>query len=440
MQFRARLIVGHAALLFMSLVIGTVAVVAMRTTSSRLEAVARDLETDMISIYLLRLQAEQLVSTSRGYLLTGDVEKMQRFDAAAARIETTLAEMGKHQDLGPDVTRIRVAVRTYNQAVKNAAQQRIATGDPRMVVSFMESTLGPAHERFEHEIGRLLDREEDKFERASQGARRFAQRAEGIVAVAIGAAVLLSLSLAWIFIRRLNAQYAREREATEIARRAVAARDELLAVVSHDLRTPLQAVTMGANMLDEVATSAAMRRPLAVISAAVERMQHLIDELIDVARLEQHGLELRRERCSGGDLIESAASLFHARAAKAQIEVTCCADAPTSLVVDRERILQVLTNLVSNALRYTPSGGKIAMSVEAANEAVKFAVSDTGPGIPEDQVPHLFDRYWQGGVKKRGSLGLGLYICKQIVDAHGGQLGVATELGRGSTFWFMLPG
>ncbi|HEX2687400.1 MAG TPA: HAMP domain-containing sensor histidine kinase [Kofleriaceae bacterium] len=424
----------------MSLVIGTVAVVAMRTTSSRLEAVARDLETDMISIYLLRLQAEQLVSTSRGYLLTGDVEKMQRFDAAAARIETTLAEMGKHQDLGPDVTRIRVAVRTYNQAVKNAAQQRIATGDPRMVVSFMESTLGPAHERFEHEIGRLLDREEDKFERASQGARRFAQRAEGIVAVAIGAAVLLSLSLAWIFIRRLNAQYAREREATEIARRAVAARDELLAVVSHDLRTPLQAVTMGANMLDEVATSAAMRRPLAVISAAVERMQHLIDELIDVARLEQHGLELRRERCSGGDLIESAASLFHARAAKAQIEVTCCADAPTSLVVDRERILQVLTNLVSNALRYTPSGGKIAMSVEAANEAVKFAVSDTGPGIPEDQVPHLFDRYWQGGVKKRGSLGLGLYICKQIVDAHGGQLGVATELGRGSTFWFMLPG
>jgi signal transduction histidine kinase len=439
-QFRARLIVGHAALLFMSLVIGTVAVVAMRTTSSRLEAVARDLETDMISIYLLRLQAEQLVSTSRGYLLTGDVEKMQRFDAAAARIETTLAEMGKHQDLGPDVTRIRVAVRTYNQAVKNAAQQRIATGDPRMVVSFMESTLGPAHERFEHEIGRLLDREEDKFERASQGARRFAQRAEGIVAVAIGAAVLLSLSLAWIFIRRLNAQYAREREATEIARRAVAARDELLAVVSHDLRTPLQAVTMGANMLDEVATSAAMRRPLAVISAAVERMQHLIDELIDVARLEQHGLELRRERCSGGDLIESAASLFHARAAKAQIEVTCCADAPTSLVVDRERILQVLTNLVSNALRYTPSGGKIAMSVEAANEAVKFAVSDTGPGIPEDQVPHLFDRYWQGGVKKRGSLGLGLYICKQIVDAHGGQLGVATELGRGSTFWFMLPG
>jgi signal transduction histidine kinase len=169
-------------------------------------------------------------------------------------------------------------------------------------------------------------------------------------------------------------------------------------------------------------------------------MQHLIDELIDVARLEQHGLELRRERCSGGDLIESAASLFHARAAKAQIEVTCCADAPTSLVVDRERILQVLTNLVSNALRYTPSGGKIAMSVEAANEAVKFAVSDTGPGIPEDQVPHLFDRYWQGGVKKRGSLGLGLYICKQIVDAHGGQLGVATELGRGSTFWFMLPG
>jgi signal transduction histidine kinase len=347
--------------------------------------------------------------------------------------------MGKHEDLGADVARISSAVRTYNQAVKNAAQQRIAMGDPRRVVAFMESTLGPAHERFEHEIGRLLHREEDTFERASQSARRFAQRAEGIVAGAIGAAVLLSLSLAWIFIRRLNAQYAREREATEIARRAVAARDELLAVVSHDLRTPLQAVTMGANMLDEVAISAAMRRPLAVISAAVERMQHLIDELIDVARLEQHGLELRRERCSGGDLIESAASLFHARAANAQIEVTCCADAPTSLVVDRERILQVLTNLVSNALRYTPSGGKIAMSVESANEAVKFAVSDTGPGIPEDQVPHLFDRYWQGGVKKRGSLGLGLYICKQIVDAHGGQLGVATELGRGSTFWFMLP-
>jgi signal transduction histidine kinase len=99
----------------------------------------------------------------------------------------------------------------------------------------------------------------------------------------------------------------------------------------------------------------------------------------------------------------------------------------------------VLSNLIGNALKFTPRGGRIAVTGKRDGPRVRFEVSDTGPGIAEDQIPRLFERYWQGRSSPRGSLGLGLYICKQLVAAHGGDIGVRSRLGEGSTFWFTLP-
>ena len=102
-------------------------------------------------------------------------------------------------------------------------------------------------------------------------------------------------------------------------------------------------------------------------------------------------------------------------------------------------MVQVLSNLIANALKFTPRGGRIAVTGRRDGPRVRFEVADTGPGIAEDQIARLFERYWKGRSSPRGGLGLGLYICKQLVAAHGGDIGVRSRLGDGSTFWFTLP-
>src|SRR5262249_141078 len=111
----------------------------------------------------------------------------------------------------------------------------------------------------------------------------------------------------------------------------------------------------------------------------------------------------------------------------------------TCVTADRERLLQILSNLVANALKFTPRAGKITLSGRREGPLVRFEVADTGPGIADAQLPLLFERYWQGQASQRGGLGLGLYICKQLVTAHHGEIGVRSTVGSGSTFWFTLP-
>jgi signal transduction histidine kinase len=196
---------------------------------------------------------------------------------------------------------------------------------------------------------------------------------------------------------------------------------------------------MGADLLPALDDNPRTRPHLAAIGNAARLMQHLIDQLLDVARLEHGTLGLALERCEVGAVLGAVHSLFQARAAEAGIELTA-PDAPGAVVTaDRERVVQVLSNLIGNALRFTPRGGRIALTAEPDGPRVRFEVSDTGPGIAEDQIPRLFERYWQGRSPQRGSLGLGLYICKQLVAAHGGDIGVRSRLGDGSTFWFTLP-
>ncbi len=433
MRFKTRLVVGHATLVVVTLAIGVTALVAMRTSTTPLETVARHLTTDVIAVHRLHFEAEQMVATSRGYLLSGDPDKQRRFEAEAARVEAMLGEVG------PRAEHVERAVRDYIRAAHQAAQQRTATDDPQTIVPFFERTLMPARASLQRAISELVAREQEAFELASARARRSAESVQTLVAIASALAIGLGVALAWLSSRKLSAQYAREQEATELARRAVGVRDELLAVVSHDLRTPLQTIAMSAYRLESVEASPDARRPLAAIATAAARMQHLIGQLLDAARLESGRLVLQREPCAAGELLEAAAALFRERAAEGGVELACRA-APGSVAhADRERVLQVLSNLLGNAFRFTPAGGRIEVAAEDADGAMKLSVTDSGPGISQDDLPRLFERHWQGGSKQRGSLGLGLYICKKIVEAHGGCIGVDTELGRGSTFWFTLP-
>jgi len=155
MRFRSQLVVGHTALLFATLLTGSVAVVALHVANTRVETVTRDLSTDMMTVERLRFQSEQLVATSRGYLLTGDGGTLTRFDEAARRLDSSLAQLRRRPDMARDVDQIEAAMRTYVREAREAAGQR-ASANPLAVLPFFEETLQPTRDRFEDAIARFV--------------------------------------------------------------------------------------------------------------------------------------------------------------------------------------------------------------------------------------------------------------------------------------------
>ncbi|HEX6965258.1 MAG TPA: ATP-binding protein [Gemmatimonadaceae bacterium] len=231
-----------------------------------------------------------------------------------------------------------------------------------------------------------------------------------------------------------------------VAQRATTARDEILGIVSHDLRNPLSAILMCASALQESLSSAdeSVSYLVQTVKESGEWMNRLIQDLLDIANIETGHLSLERRAEPVQPVLEQLESLFAAGAADGGINlVVDVAPQTPHIYADRERILQVLANLVANARKFTPAGGEIRIlaNVDGADARfVRFTVCDTGCGIPSEFLPHLFDRFWHArrSAKERGT-GLGLAISKGIVEAHGGTIGVESEVGVGSTFSFRVP-
>jgi len=222
-------------------------------------------------------------------------------------------------------------------------------------------------------------------------------------------------------------------------------RDHIVAVVSHDLRNPLTAINGTAAVLKRMQDlgekSAAVQRQADLIGRAVERMNRLISDLLDAARIEAEGLTISPEETTLDVVMEEIADAFeplaHERSIQLQVDRT---PRECRLFVDRTRLAQVFSNLVGNALKFTPSGGRVSVRVEECNDQEsRFCVRDTGPGIRETDLPHIFNAYWQSEHTKTGGAGLGLAIAKGIVEAHGGRLWVESTPGEGAAFYFVLP-
>jgi PAS domain S-box-containing protein len=233
-----------------------------------------------------------------------------------------------------------------------------------------------------------------------------------------------------------------EQAARTAAETALRTRDEVLAVVSHDLRNPLSVIDMcAASLADRLpAGDEGARSLVRTIESSTEWMNRLIEDLLDVARVEAGRLALERQPHDLVRVISEATVMLEPLIAEKSL--TLREDLPEHLPranVDARRVVQVLENLVSNAVKHTPPGGEIQIHAESVNGEVRIVVRDTGSGIPAEHLPHLFDRFWQARDARRGGAGLGLAIAKGIVEAHGGRIWVESSLGAGSTFGFSLP-
>lgn len=226
------------------------------------------------------------------------------------------------------------------------------------------------------------------------------------------------------------------------AQRAVAAREEVLGVVSHDLRSPLAAISIGSQVLRRIDPADRGRWESAVkaIQSAAGRMERLIEDLLDFVRIQAGRLPVEAQpehiREVIAPVLEQMKDQLEAKHLKLE------ADIPPGLpdvLCDRHRLHQVLSNLLGNAIKFTPEQGGIRVTARDSEQGVEVSVADTGPGIPPEQLSGVFERFWQANAARRSGAGLGLSIAKGIIEAHGGTIRAESRVGLGSTFSFTLP-
>jgi signal transduction histidine kinase len=235
-----------------------------------------------------------------------------------------------------------------------------------------------------------------------------------------------------------------QRRAREAAEAATATRDRVLSVVAHDLRNPLAAIAMDAEMVRCLLSEeehADQYEGVARIERIAHRMHGMIEDLLDVSRLERGTFAVRPAPCEPRDVLAEAEGMLQplARAKGVALVFEGPAELPT-IPADSGRVMQVLSNLVGNALDFTPAGGSVRVSWEPDDSGLTVRVADTGAGIPAEQLPLVFGEFWQGtSARRRSGVGLGLVITKAIVEAHGGRIAVESPAGRGTTVTFTLP-
>jgi len=222
---------------------------------------------------------------------------------------------------------------------------------------------------------------------------------------------------------------------------AVRAREEMLAIVSHDLRAPLGSVQLASSLIRELISDVGeVGLVLDRMDAGISHMQQLIDDLLDLARIDAGTLRIDAVVTPVDQVVELATSLMESSARRKGIDLVVEADGALPFVmVDAKRIVQLLTNLLGNAVTHSPRAGVVTLRVQRTDGEVIFSIRDEGPGVEKDELDRLFGRFWQSERRSKRGLGLGLYIAKAIVDAHGGRIWAESEKAHGACFTFTLP-
>lgn len=226
-------------------------------------------------------------------------------------------------------------------------------------------------------------------------------------------------------------------------RRLETVRRDFVSNLSHEIRTPLASLKALTETLQDGALDdpPAARRFIDQIQVEVDALAQMATELLELSRIESGRLSLDRQLVPACDLLLSASRRMHLQAERAGIDlrVECASDLP-NVNIDLQRLEQVLVNLIHNAVKFTRAGGEIVLLAETGDGLVRFAVRDTGIGIPLDDVPRIFERFYRVDKSRTGSgTGLGLSIAKHIVEAHGGKIWAESVEGQGSTFYFTIP-
>jgi signal transduction histidine kinase len=223
---------------------------------------------------------------------------------------------------------------------------------------------------------------------------------------------------------------------------AIEQREDMISIVSHDLRGPLGSIALLADRIGRLPAGHDDPKEVGIIGERIARtvlhMDRLIRNLVDLSLVQSRTLRIEPAPLAVEPMVAEAVEQLTPLALEKSIELRAAVEPVPAVLGETDLIIRVLWNLISNAIKFTEPGGTVTVGAHLLDSEVYFVVQDTGRGIAEDDVPYVFDRFWQGARDRRGA-GLGLYICKGVVEAHGGQIGVRSQRGVGTSIWFTLP-
>ncbi|OFZ53323.1 MAG: hypothetical protein A2428_10270 [Bdellovibrionales bacterium RIFOXYC1_FULL_54_43] len=440
--FEVKTAAGFAVAVAVAAIIAITSVYALRLVVRTTDVAIFDYSQEVIQAESTNALAESMIASSRGYLLSGQNAFLKKTQAKRTEFLAMLdklpvlvrTEEGKRL-----VKQIAAAAREYLSAVDRVLLERQGTSLPSLsLLNSFEAELQPRREQLSIAIAQFVSHKQELLARARIASKQTSARAILLVVIIAGVAISLTIALAILLTRTLTKLY---REA-QIALRV---REDVLAIVSHDLKNPLAAMLLNIKVLTKLIRDNSgvqeFKRPVALLQASVSRMSRLIADLLDASRLEAGQFPIGSNVHVAAAIVKDALATIEPMAAEKSVQIDAdLRDTETQVMCDHERIVQVLSNLIGNALKFTPRGGKVVIRTFPMDNVVRFTVSDTGPGIPEDQLRSIFDRYKQARSQDRtkGS-GLGLFIVRGILRAHGTDIDVKSTLGKGSTFEFTLP-
>jgi PAS domain S-box-containing protein len=238
-------------------------------------------------------------------------------------------------------------------------------------------------------------------------------------------------------LQRLNTQL---ESALALAERSTRVRDDVLAIVAHDLRNPVHTILGAAGVVEIIPAGQAHDRHVHMIQRAARRMERLISDLLDVASIENGTLSVRKAPVDLAQIVSEVGELMQGQARERSINVSSEVEPGLPVVMgDHDRLMQVLSNLLGNAIKFTPEGGNIRIRAARQGDQVVVSVADSGIGISAADLPHVFDRFWKADGNSAKGAGLGLSIASGIIQAHGGKIWAESEVGAGTTVTFALP-
>jgi signal transduction histidine kinase len=442
-RFLRRTVAGFAAVI--SLLAGGVvfAVHRLDRVASERMAEIRVQEINITAVERLRWSAELVVSAGRGYLVSGGPELLARLQRGSREFRANLEQL-KESSLTPAglslLAEVERSATEFKRQQKELVAARAHEQDGDSLARRFETELQPRRRGLARALDRLVEQKSARLAESYAQAARDRRRLMASTWALVGSLVILALAIAGLFARKLTRAYRMEAEAHGAAQKALSARDELLGIVAHDLRNPLGAITLKAAAMRMQAEAESARKQAGSIENIAIRMDYIIRSLLDVASVEagQFSIKPAPHRVEG--LLQETADLFGTVAASKAIGFDLdVSDPDLAIHADRDRVLQVLSNLVGNAIKFTPRGGHVSLTVEGGEKLVRFSVADTGPGIDAQYGRRIFERFWK--LEQIGSkgTGLGLFIAKQIVEAHQGRIWVESHPGHGATFNFELP-
>lgn len=435
MGFRKQLVSGLAVQIGLVLIVCAVSALTLyRVTHDARRDTLQTLD-DVRSIHQVHTRIEQLVASARGFLIMGTQASLERVDVLRRELDVRLAELARDPSTAAELANVERRLADYSTAISVAVRERERVSSLPDLELLYERRLAPLREALELAFERLEGAKSERLAERMHDHEGLSLTAVLAVSIASLIAIGLSVAVGVIVIRRISSQYREIQAAKDAASEAAAHRKELLDIVSHDLRAPLGTIVLGLEAIDGEQVP-----QIRVLERAARSMERLVNDLLDTARAETSGLDLELAANDSQQLLEHAVEVFSARAERAGVTLRIDHPSHVSVVADRDRVLQILSNLIANALKVTPRGGSIVLAADPTPDGIRFSVRDSGPGLDCANIPDLFEAYRQGNTAwRRGSLGLGLYISKTLTQAHGGKIGVESRDHQGSTFWFELP-